>query len=111
MFTKLYLTTTDPRLPFSALLRPRIMTEIWISVIVHTILYVGFFNLASYIFLGRILSTVVNVRMFIALILIMFFGYFARYFHVKEIYKAYDYNVKKTRKHVDKLYIGWIFIA
>jgi len=111
MFTKLYLTTTDPRLPFSALVHPRMMTQIWISIIFHTLLYTGFFNLASYIFLGHILSTAVNMRILIALILIMFFGYFARYFQVKEIYKAYDYDIKKTRKHADKLYIGWIFIA
>jgi len=111
MFTKLYLTTTDPRLPFSALFHPHMMTQIWISIIFHTLLYTGFFNLASFIFLGHILSTAVNTRILIALILIMFFGYFARYFQVKEIYKAYDNDLKRTWKLADKRYMTWYFMA
>jgi len=41
----------------------------------------------------------------------MFFGFFARFLHVKEIYRAYDSNLEKTRNHLDRLYIGWIFIS
>jgi hypothetical protein len=41
----------------------------------------------------------------------MFFGFFARFFHVKEVYRAYHKNMEKTRTHLDKLYIGWIFIS
>jgi hypothetical protein len=41
----------------------------------------------------------------------MFFGFFARFLHVKEVYRAYGNDMEKTREHVDKLYIGWIFIS
>lgn len=111
MFTELYLQTTDPRLPFSALFRPSIFTKIIISVLFHTIVYTSFTNLVSYIFFGRFLSKTINIRLIIALLIIMFFGFFARFLHVKEIYKAYHYNLEKTRNHLDRLYIGWIFIS
>ena len=127
MFTDLYLQTTNPNLPFSSLFTMQIMGGIILSVIFHTILYASFFNLTSYIFLGKMLSIAVNRRLIITLLLIMFFGYigrliitlllimffgfFARFFHVKEIYRAYHNDMKKTRKHLDKLYIGWIFLS
>jgi hypothetical protein len=41
----------------------------------------------------------------------MFTGFFARFLHVKEVYKSYGYDLEKTRNHLDKLYIGWIFIS
>jgi hypothetical protein len=107
MFTELYLNTTNPELPLSKL----VSIPLLISVIFHTILYSAFFNLVSYIFLGRLLSITVNARLITALILIMFFGFFARFFHVKEIYNAYGKNLEKTRNHMDKLYITWIFIS
>ena len=111
MFTDLYLQTTNPNLPFSSLFTMQIMGGIILSVIFHTILYASFFNLTSYIFLGKMLSIAVNRRLIITLLLIMFFGFFARFFHVKEIYRAYHNDMKKTRKHLDKLYIGWIFLS
>lgn len=111
MFTDLYLVTTNPTTPFSELVKPSVMMKIIASVIFHTIIYACFFNLVSYIFFGKYLSTGINIRVFISLLFIMFFGFFARFFHVKEIYRAYDYDMKKTRKHLDTLYIGWIFIS
>jgi hypothetical protein len=82
-----------------------------VSDLVHTAIYTATINLASFIFLGRVLSSQQNVRLVIALLLIMFVGYFARFYHVKDIYRAYNGDVEKTRSHLDKLYIGWIFIA
>jgi len=111
MFTDLYLQTTDPKLPFSALFRMNIFKNIILSVIFHTIIYAGFFNLASYIFFGKFLENKVNIRLIISLLLIMFFGFFARFAHVKEVYRSYNYDAVKTREHLDKLYIGWIFIS
>ena len=111
MLTKLYLQTTDPALNFSDLLKAPLLTNIIISALLHTFIYASFINLASYIFLGHILSKFVNFRLTIALSLIMFFGFFARFFHVKNIYSAYDKDNIKTREHLDKLYIGWIFIS
>jgi hypothetical protein len=46
-----------------------------------------------------------------SLFVIMAFGFLARFFHVKDIYKAYDNDLEKTRSHLDKLYIGWVFIS
>jgi hypothetical protein len=111
MFTDLYLQTTDPKLPFSALFSADIFKKILLSVVFHTIIYAGFLNLVSYIFFGRVLSNAVNIRITISLLLIMFLGFFARFVHVKEVYKAYNYDAVKTRDHLNKLYIGWIFIS
>jgi hypothetical protein len=111
MFTKLYLETTNPKLPFTDLFKPTIFMNILLSVIFLTVLYEAFANLVSYIFFGKILSTPVNIRLLVFLLLIMFFGFFGRFFHVKEVYKAYHYNMAKTRQHLDTLYIGWIFIS
>ena len=107
MFTNVYLTTTNPELPISKLITAGVI----FSVIFHTVLYAGAFNLASYIFLGKILSNAINVRLLVSLSIIMFFGFFARFLHVKDIYKAYNYNLEKARNHMDKLYISWVFIS
>lgn len=107
MFTDVYLTTTNPRLSLNELFRINVL----ISVIFHTVLYTAFFNLASYIFLGKSLSTIVNIRLVVSLLIIMIVGFFARFLHVKEIYRAYNYDMTKTRAHLDKLYISWIFIS
>jgi hypothetical protein len=111
MFTELYLQTTNPKLSFNELFAYPIIVNIIISVIFHTILYTCFFNLVSYIFFGKYLSSNINKRLISCLLFIMFFGFFARFFHVKEIYKSYNYDLEKTRNHLDKLYIGWIFIS
>lgn len=111
MFTDLYLQTTNPKLPFSALFAQSVFTGIILSVVFHTLVYTAFFNLASYIFTGKLLSTPINMRMISALTIIMFFGFFARFLHVKEIDRAYGGDIEKTRKHLDRLYIGWIFIS
>jgi len=111
MFTDLYLQTTDPKMPFSKLFSPAIFKNILLSVVFHTIIYTAFFNLVSYIFFGKLLTIVVNIRLVTCLVLIMFFGFFARFVHVKEVYKSYNYNLEKTRDHLNKLYIGWIFIS
>jgi uncharacterized membrane protein len=111
MFTKLYLETTNPKLPFSGLFKPTIFMVIIISIIFHTFIYTSFSNLVSYIFFGKILSKSINIRLIVSLLLIMFFGFFGRFFHVKDIYKAYDYNMEKTREHLDKFFINWIFIS
>ena len=111
MFTDLYLQTTDPKLPFSALFRGDIFKNIILSVVFHTIVYAGFCNLFSYIFFGKVLANAVNIRLVICLLLIMFLGFFARFVHVKEVYRSYNYDAVKTRDHLNKLYIGWIFIS
>ena len=110
MFTKLYLTTTDPNKCLSGLLREN-FSIILASVIFHTIVYTVAFNLASFIFFGRLLSSSINSRLILSLLFIMFFGYIARYYHVQEIYKTYGENKVKAKEHVDKLFIGWIFIG
>jgi hypothetical protein len=111
MFTELYLQTTNPKTSLREFFSPDIFTMIVFSTLFHTILYASTFNLASYIFYGKILSSAVNQRLILSLLVIMFLGFFARFFHVKEIYKAYNYNEKQTRDHLDKLYITWIFIS
>jgi len=111
MFTKLYLDTTNPKLKFSELLQQPIFMSIIVSVVFHTILYILFFNMTHFIFFKKILSNGTNKLLLLFLIPIMFFGFFARFFHVKEIYRAYNGDITKTRQHLDNLYISWIFIS
>lgn len=111
MFTKLYLDTTNPKLHFSQLLQQPIITSIVVSVLFHTILYALLCNMAHYIFFRKFLSNETNKMLLAFLIPIMFFGFFARFFHVKEVYNAYNGDMVKTRNHLDKLYISWIFIS
>ena len=111
MFTKLYLDTTNPKLSLSDLFGPKILGPMIISIIVHTILYTLFCNMVSWIFFGSVLSNKINMRLLICLIPIMIFGFIGRFIHVKDIYNAYNGNMEKTRNHLDKLYISWIFIS
>jgi hypothetical protein len=111
MFTDLYLQTTNPKLSFRDFFRSSILIGIVWSVLFHTVLYTVFCNAVSYIFLGRFLKPIVTTRLVVFLLAVMFSGFFARFLHVKEIYKAYHYNLEKTREHLDKLYVGWIFIS
>jgi len=111
MFTKLYLDTTNPKLSFYQLFGPNIFFVMILSVVLHTIIYALFVNMVSWIFFGKILSKQINKRLLFSLILIMFFGFIARFIHVKEIYKAYNGDMEKTRNHLDNLYVTWIFIS
>jgi len=111
MLTDLYLQTTNPKLSMAELLDAKMLSKIVLSVLFHTTVYVVFLNLVSYVFLGKTLSSAVNTRAIVCLVIIMFFGFFARFYHVKEIYGAYGGDLAKTRAHLDKLYIGWIFLS
>ena len=109
MFTKLYLATTNPHETLSHMICHNYYAIIR-SVLFHTIVYTIFLNLASFIFIGKMLSTKINSRLIMIFIMIMTLGYIGRFYHVKEIYDTYK-DDKKTREHLDKLYISWIFIA
>jgi len=110
MFTKLYLSTTNPKISLSEMISQNAV-PLLVSIVIHTILYMLFINLVSYIFFDKLLSMKINNRLFVILILIMTFGYIARFYHVKDIYEAYNKDMVKTRTHLDNLYITWIFIA
>jgi hypothetical protein len=105
MFTKLYLDTTNPKLKFYELFQQSILVPMIISILFHTVVYIAFFNLANYIFFGKILSNKVNIRLTLSSLLIMIFGFIGRYYHVKEVYQEYNENMEKTRDYLDKLYI------
>ena len=111
MFTKLYLETTNPNLGFSQMFGPKILGPMIFSILVHTIVYTLFCNMISWIFFDSILSKVVNKRLLVSLLAIMTFGFFGRFFHVKEIYNAYGRDMKKTRKYIDKHYVSWVFLS
>jgi hypothetical protein len=111
MFTKLYLDTTNPKLPFSSLFEVTTLGPMIVSIFIHTIIYTLFFNIVSWIFIGKILSNIINIRLVSCLIPIMFFGFIGRFLHVKDIYKGYNGNMEKTREYTDKHYISWIFIS
>ncbi len=108
MFTELYLSTTNPELSLSGLIAKS--GPIFVSAVFHTVVYVVFVNVVWFIFTGSVLSNQVNQRLLIFLMTVMLVGYLARFYHVKEIYHTYQ-DKALTRRHVDQLYIGWIFIA
>jgi hypothetical protein len=110
MFTELYLNTTNPKTSLLQMMQQNIVPII-ISVLFHTLVYAAAANIASYIFTGKYLSVGINTRLLTILLFIMFFGYIGRYYHVQDVYNAYAENMEKTRNHLDRLYIGWIFIA
>jgi len=107
-FTELYLKTTNPE---NQTVSNDILKMIICSVIFHTAIYTLFLNLVKYIFSGTILSKETNTRLVIALLVIMILGFTGRYFHVRDIYKAYNYDKDKTRAHLDKLYVSWLFMS
>lgn len=111
MLTKLYLDTTNPELTISQFFSYEIFSPMIYSLLFHTVIYMSFLNAVNYIFTQRILSSEVNLMIFVFLIIFMFFGFIARFHHVKEIYSAYNKDVEKTREHLDKLYISWLFIS
>jgi hypothetical protein len=111
MFTKTFLDTTNPNISLKELLKYNILLPILGSVIFHTIIYMSFVNIVNFIFFGKIFSNIINKRLLLFIAPVMFFGFFARFIHVKEIYKSYNYDLEKARKHMDKLYISWIFIS
>jgi hypothetical protein len=111
MFTKLFLLTTDPKLRWSSFFSVSIFSMITISVLFHTIIYALFCNIVSYIFYGKILSKIVNIRLCIALLLIMFFGYIGRLMHAKEAYNDFNDNYDKTKNYIQQHYNSWIFIG
>jgi hypothetical protein len=111
MFTKLYLDTTNPKLSFSSLFEVTTLGPMIISILLHTIIYSLFCNAVSWVFYGKILSNIINIRLISFLIPVMFFGFVGRFIHVKDIYKGYNGNMEKTREYTDKHYISWIFIS
>ena len=107
MFTDLYLETTNPNLTLSEFFSTRLLSKMGASVIFHTILYMLSFNIGSYVLFGTALATDVNIRISIFLVLVMAFGFLARFYHVKEIY----HYEEKGKEHVDKTYITWFFLS
>lgn len=104
MFTDLYVETTNPKLTLSEFLSVRLLTKMALSVLFHTILYLVALNMVSYVF-GGTLSLDVNIRLSIFLVLVMSFGFVARFYRVKELY---HYGGKE---YVDKAYITWYFLS
>ena len=110
MFTDLYFKTTDPQMGFSVFVKEN-LRGISLSIIFHTVIYVLFLNLVSYIFFFFFLTLKINVNFVIILFVIMILGYIARFYQVKEIYQIYANDLEKTRKHVDKAYVTWVFLG
>ena len=74
MSTKLFLETTNPKLTWNDVINKSIIFSIFLSIILNTTVYTIILNLASYVFLGKILSNKINIRLIIVLVIIMIFG-------------------------------------
>ena len=110
MFTYLYLHSTDPLISLEEMIRDNLRL-LMLSVLFHTILYSSFLNIVSFIFFGKVLSSIINIRLIITLLLIMSLGYIGRFYHIKEIYNTYGKNLEKTRVHIDNFFISWVFLG
>ena len=111
MSTKLFLETTNPKLTCNEVVSKNLIFSIFISIILNTTVYTIILNLASYVFLGRILSNIINIRLITVLIIIMIFGYIGRNMHSKEVYRAFHGDEKKTREFLNQHYNSWIFLG
>ena len=114
MCTDLYIITTDPHTRLIDLFRPGVFALMLFSILIHTVLYVAFFNLASYVFYGKRLNNAINSRMIISLVIIMFSGFFGRLMHVKEVYASFqkkNKSIEEAKEYVDKHYASWIFMS
>jgi uncharacterized protein YqhQ len=111
MFTKLYLDTTNPKITWKEIIQTNIWIMIIISVLFHTVVYSIFINVVYFIFSGKFLSNIINIRLVSVLLLIMFFGYIGRIIHVKEIYKTFHNNEKVTRDFTNQIYVTWTFLG
>ena len=111
MSTKLFLETTNPKLTWNEVIKKNLIFSIFISIILNTTVYTIILNLTSYVFLGRILSNNINIRLIMVLIIIMIFGYIGRNMHSREVYRAFHGDEKKTRKFLNQHYNSWIFLG
>lgn len=111
MFTDLYLYTTNPNLDINKLLSFNIQSKILFAIIFHIIIYISFFNIIAYIFTNKLLNMQINNRLIIVLFVIMFIGYIGRFLHIKDIYRAFNYDINKTNNFVNTHYNTWLFIA
>jgi hypothetical protein len=53
----------------------------------------------------------INQRLVVSLLAIMFLGYIGRIWHIKQIYAAYNGDESKTRAFVDTHYNSWVFLG
>jgi uncharacterized protein YqhQ len=111
MSTKLFLETTNPKLTWNDVVKKNLIFSIFLSIILNTTVYTIIFNLASYIFLGGILSSKINIRLIIVSIIIMTLGYIGRIMHAKEVYRTFHGDEKKTRDFLNQHYNSWIFLG
>jgi hypothetical protein len=111
MSTKLFLETTNPKLTWNDVINKSIIFSIFLSIILNTTVYTIILNLASYVFLGKILSNKINIRLTMVLIIIMIFGYIGRIMHSKEVYKAFHGDEMLTRNFLNQHYNSWIFLG
>jgi len=111
MSTKLFLETTNPKLTWNDVINKSIIFSIFLSIILNTTVYTIILNLISYVFLGKILSNKINIRLTMVLIIIMIFGYIGRIMHSKEVYKAFHGDEMLTRNFLNQHYNSWIFLG
>ena len=111
MLTKLFVNTTNPRLPWKQFFKLSMFFQITLSVLFHTLLYTLFCNIVTYVFYGKRLSNIINTRLVITLIVIMYLGYIGRFMHSKQVYKDMNGNVMKTQQYLNTHYNSWIFLG
>jgi uncharacterized protein YqhQ len=111
MSTKLFLETTNPKLTWNDVVNKNLIFSIFLSIILNTFVYTIILNLTSYVFLGKILSNNINIRLIMVLIIIMIFGYIGRNMHSREVYRAFHGDEKKTRDFLNQHYNSWIFLG
>jgi hypothetical protein len=95
---RVFYETTDPKTPYNRL----ISKDVILSILLHTILYTC---IVSYIF-----KSSKPLYIFIILFTLMYIGYFARLYRVKNL-SIFLKNDKEAKERLRSAYFTWYFLG
>ena len=107
MNSNLYKLSTDPDTSYLTLLKN---PEVYISIVIHTILYTLSLIVITHIVFKISLDTLLIIRLIIFFVVVMFSGYIGRLARSKNLMKTYK-NKKTVKNMIDNAYMQWYFLS
>tara|TARA_B100001989_G_scaffold166147_1_gene119558 strand:+ start:203 stop:526 length:324 start_codon:yes stop_codon:yes gene_type:complete len=107
MNSNLYKLSTDPDTEYLTLIKN---PEVYMSILIHTILYILTIIVITKIIFKISLDNSVLYRIVFFLIVVMFFGYIGRLARSKNLMKTFK-NKKIVKNMIDNAYIQWYFLS
>lgn len=107
MNSNLYKLSTDPDTEYLTLIKN---PEVYMSILIHTILYTLSLIVITHIVFKISLDTLLIIRLIIFFVVVMFFGYIGRLARSKNLMKTFK-NKKIVKNMIDKAYIQWYFLS